>query len=322
MKRIFSTLLALSALAAASRADSEIVIAIRYLQAVGVSHSHLYLYRVDGKLLRQLTNDNSGQERNPLFSPDGTEIVFTRQIGAEDQLWSVEPLGKNLRRLDAAPEWYAQAKSSSFFTNLDDSPNLPPQPPEGQVQRYMPPDKSVEIICRKAGDDSDEVDGPDHGKNYLLRDLREKQEYVFGKMPGFLGAWDLLHRREDGSQQFLLEGPLRLAFCELHLDSMAGDTVFALDLVKHRFVRLGENWSLPIPLPGEPAFLVINDERYVAIPKSEKTANCSFIERWDANLEKVRYAKPGSAAISYGFSMYRPKGKPAVVCHLIPRLEP
>ena len=61
-----------------ARADSEIVIAIRYLHAQGTSHSHLYLYREDGKLLRQLTNDNSGQDSGPIFSPDGETVVFTR----------------------------------------------------------------------------------------------------------------------------------------------------------------------------------------------------------------------------------------------------
>jgi len=59
--------------------DSEIVVAIRYLQAVGTSHSHLYLYREDGKLLRQLTDDNSGQDVDPIFSPDGETIVLTRE---------------------------------------------------------------------------------------------------------------------------------------------------------------------------------------------------------------------------------------------------
>ncbi|OLD70758.1 MAG: hypothetical protein AUG90_00650 [Verrucomicrobia bacterium 13_1_20CM_4_55_9] len=46
-------------------AASEIVIAIRYLQTEGTSHSHLYLYREDGKILRQLTTDNSGQDVDP-----------------------------------------------------------------------------------------------------------------------------------------------------------------------------------------------------------------------------------------------------------------
>lgn len=58
---------------------SEIVIAIRYLQAQGTSHSHLYLYREDGKLLRQLTNDSSGQDAAPIFDASGETIVFTRK---------------------------------------------------------------------------------------------------------------------------------------------------------------------------------------------------------------------------------------------------
>ena len=66
-------------LAVQAKAASEIVIAMRYLQAEGTSHYHLYLYREDGKLLRQLTNDNSGQDSGPIFSSDGETIVFRRE---------------------------------------------------------------------------------------------------------------------------------------------------------------------------------------------------------------------------------------------------
>jgi len=48
-------------LATIARGASEIVIAIRYLRAQGTSHSHLYLYREDGKLLRQLTKTTLGR---------------------------------------------------------------------------------------------------------------------------------------------------------------------------------------------------------------------------------------------------------------------
>jgi hypothetical protein len=51
MKPLFRILIVAGALllaASISRGDSEIVIAIRYLQAQGTSHSHLYLYREDG----------------------------------------------------------------------------------------------------------------------------------------------------------------------------------------------------------------------------------------------------------------------------------
>src|SRR3984893_18881760 len=88
---------AFSVLAINLRAASEIVIAIRYLQAEGVSHSHLYLYRDDGKFLRQLTNDKSGQDIDPIFTPEGTNIVFTRQKTKSPlEFWSIEPLGGGL----------------------------------------------------------------------------------------------------------------------------------------------------------------------------------------------------------------------------------
>jgi hypothetical protein len=65
------------------RSASEIVIAIRYQQAEGMSYSHLYLYREDGKLLRQLTNDDSEQDSAPIFASDGNVIVFKGICSAE-----------------------------------------------------------------------------------------------------------------------------------------------------------------------------------------------------------------------------------------------
>src|SRR5258708_18504025 len=102
----------------AARGDSELVIAIRYLQAAGVSHAHLYLYREDGKLLRQLTNDNSGQDVDPIFAPNGEMIVWTREKPNDvREFWSIEPRGAGLKRLDNAPDWYTTTRSSPYFTN-------------------------------------------------------------------------------------------------------------------------------------------------------------------------------------------------------------
>jgi hypothetical protein len=53
MRPILRTLMIVSAVAiltAQAFADGEIVIAIRYLQAEGTSHSHLYLYRDIGRV--------------------------------------------------------------------------------------------------------------------------------------------------------------------------------------------------------------------------------------------------------------------------------
>jgi hypothetical protein len=317
--------LAAASVAMNAWADSEIVIAIRYLQAEGTSHSHLYLYREDGKLLRQLTNDNSGQDSRPIFASDGASIVFMHEKSNNTrEFWSVDPLGKTLKKLEAAPDWYTATKSSAYFTNVEPEESASPNPsasPEESASpsatpapTYKSPDDSVELILREdPNSEDDQIDGPGHGKHYLLRDLKNGTETEFDKIPGFYGVYGLLHESQDNNQHFLFDGPLRLAFFDLHLNSTDGDTVFALDLTGPRLVRLSPNWAAPILLPGEAAFLTFTENRYVPIPSSKKTANCSYMEHWDEKLNKVRYAPEKSAALCYGASMYRPGKNPSVV---------
>lgn len=308
-----------------ARGDSEIAIAIRYLQAQGTSHSHLYLYRDDGKLLRQLTKDDSGQDSAPIFSPDGDTIVFTREKPNNvHEFWSVRPRGTDLKKLDATPDWYVQAESSPYFTNVEPqeaasadataSPAESASPTATPVPTYKSPDGSFELILREdPNDEDDHIDGPGHGKHFVLRDLKTGTETEFSKVPGFYGAFELLHDSQDENRRFLFDGPLRLAFFDLHLNSTDGDTVFALDLTGPRLVRLSPNWATPIPLPGEPVFLTFTENRYVPIPGSKKTANCSYMERWDDKLNHIRYAREKSAAVCYGMSMYRRGLTPAVI---------
>ena len=317
--RVLIIISALAILTTQAWADAEIVIAVRYLQAEGTSHSHLYLYREDGKLLRQLTKDNSGQDSGPIFAEDGGMIVFTREKPNDvREFWSVDPLGKTLKKLDAAPDWYVGAKSSPYFTNIEPeestSATPAPSPAATPVPTYKSPDDSFELVLREdPKDEDDQGDGPGHGKHYLLRDLKTGAETEFDKLPGFYGVFGLLHEKQDKDQHFLFDGPLRLAFFDLHLNSTDGDTVFALDLTGPRLVRLSPNWAAPIPLPGEAAFLTFTENRYVPIPGSKKTANCSYMERWDEKLNKIRYAREKSAAVCYGASMYRPGLTPPTI---------
>lgn len=317
------------------RAASEIAVAIRYLQTQGVSHSHLYLYRDDGKFLRQLTNDTSGQDVDPIFSPDGATIVFTREKPNNSPLefWSVQPLGTDLKKLISAPDWYERTKTSPYFTNRDAEPTNGSSPVTsklaeggsptpstngagmiGERKSYKAPDGSIELILREdPSDPDDQVNGEKHGKHYVIRYLKTGLQADFGTLPGFVGVYEILHDRQNADRQFLFDGLLRVAFFGLHLNSTDGDTSFALDLNGPRFVRLSPNWAAPIPVAGEGAFLTLTENRYVPIPGTTKTANCSYIERWDAQLQKVRYARPNAAAVCYGASMYRPERTPAVI---------
>ncbi|MEY2551197.1 MAG: hypothetical protein QOG12_1341 [Verrucomicrobiota bacterium] len=297
---------------------SEIAVAIRYLQAQGESHAHLFLYREDGTLLRQLTKENVGQDLDPMFAPDGETIVFTREIAENKfEYWSIEPKGAGLKRLDAQPEWYAATKSATYFVwpEIEGSGDDESAPAFGErTQRFRAPDGSVELILKEVkGDEGDADNGPEHGKHYVLRDLKTDKSTGFPKIPGFEGAVEQLHLKGSKDTRFLLDPPLRVAFFAVHLNSTDGDTDYALDLANRRFVRLSPNWAAPFPVSGDGAFLTMTYNRYVPIPGSKKTANCSYLERWDGNLKKIRFAREGTAAICYGASMYRPAKTPPTV---------
>jgi hypothetical protein len=302
-----------------ARGDSEIVIATRYLQAKGTSHSHLYLYREDGKLLRQLTSENSGQDVDPIFSPNGETIVFTREKPNDArEFWSIDPRGTQLKKLDAAPDWYAAIKSSPVFTTAGEEESLSPSPTSSQQEEASPsatpesdqqggqhpsvtaldavaaaeerppetikaPDGLGEIFWRKGKQGK----GPEESLNWVMwfRDSKSGQETEIGRLPGF-PSFDPLQIRQGRDRDFLFEGPLRLAFFGTHLDSSSGSTVLAFNFNTRKLVRLSVNWATPIPLPGEAAFLTLTENRYVQIPGSSKTANCSYIERWGANLKE------------------------------------
>jgi hypothetical protein len=310
---MIAVLMALAAIAAiAAPVTSEIAVSIRYLQAQGVSHSQIFLFREDGKLLRQLTHNETGQLKSPVFAADGAAIIFTRMMpSGENEYWSVEPNGRSLNKLDAEPSWYAAAKTS---------PSLPPvpepEPTADDVSQPVAPDGSPilttpdgaqELILRYGDEVIQNV--PDtnvtnDGKHFQLRDVKTGKAVELGNVPGFSGL--------SSSADFLISPPLRVAFFYVHLNSSDGDTTFALNLTKPRIVDLSPNGAAPVPLPGEPAFLTYTEERYRPIPGSPKTGNCSYIDLWDAGLERVRYGRD-AAAVCYGASIFRPGRTPVTV---------
>src|SRR6266704_225026 len=241
---------AFSLIAINLRGASEIVIAIRYLQPKGTSHSHLYLYREDGKLLRQLTNDNSGQDVDPIFVPDGETIVFTREKPNDTrEFWSIDPRGTKLKKLDAAPDWYSATKSSPYFTSLQqgEEQSSSASPAATQEESGSPsatsesterpehssvttldavadakdrppatikaPDGSGELFWRKGEDKEDPLDWV-----MWFRDSKSGRETKIGKLRGF-PSFEPLQIGQNKDGQFLFDGPLRLVFFSCHLNS-------------------------------------------------------------------------------------------------------
>jgi Tol biopolymer transport system component len=58
----------------------------------------VFLSRSDGSGMRQLTNDPAN-DRNPTWSPDGSQITFMSNRDGMSQIWSIKPDGSGLRRL-------------------------------------------------------------------------------------------------------------------------------------------------------------------------------------------------------------------------------
>jgi hypothetical protein len=310
--------LALLAIPCAGRGDAEITVAIRYLQDEGVSHSHVYLFRKDGKLIRQLTREDAGQDSNPFFSPDGNMIVFTRTTDARVETWSIEPKGTGLRMLSEPPDWYRRASAAEGYSDPE-SPSKPA--PESDaftgkdgLAHFRLPDGSGDLVVQESSD----LQHP--GEKYFFDDAKTGKQVALGELSGAAGVFtlDAADRRH-----FLVERKLRLAFISLHLNSTDGNTTYALNFDTGSLSQLspsedGEEGGQsprnvsPIPLPGEPAFLSLTGVRYVPFGVKKKTANSSFLEYWDGSLRVVRFAHRG-ASLCYGASIYRPGEKPAAI---------
>jgi hypothetical protein len=292
---------------------AEVAASIRYLQAKGVSHSQIFLFRENGLLLRQLTHNDTGQLKNPVFAPDGATIVFTRVLwSGQKDYWSVQLNGSHMHKLDTAPAWYGAAKSSPHFGSDPPEPTTDdqgkPQPSWDPTPTYDTPDGAQQLAIIRS------EDGNKEGELYELRDLKSGKAVKLGDVPGWeiLDEVMYLNGAGDAETVFLISPPLRAAFFSTHLNTTDGETTYALNLAKPRIVRLSPNWAVPVPLPGEPAFLTYTEERYRPIPGSPKTGNCSYIDYWGANLAKVRYGR-ATAAFCYGASMYRPGRTPPTI---------
>jgi hypothetical protein len=285
-----------------------LAIAIRYLQIHGVSHSHIYLYRGDGKLLQQLTDDKIGQDFDPIFSPDGSEVVFKKVRNTADEFWLIKLDGTGLHRLDCAPQWYTQAvfqKPPRFdyppFVSLPSDPDqqrLADYVKAGEVV-YNAPDNSVAIVLKDKLSEADPAKDW-YPKDLYLRESQDRTDALISELP-FVSleasssrAENVMRRTAVAGQRyepksqdaagaldgvlacngspFLFVGDLRVAFLRQHRGSTFCEGFFALDINTRRLRELIPNCGDIIPLKGRPAFFCICNERYPA-------------RRWQANCE-------------------------------------
>ena len=188
------------------------------------------------------------------------------------------------------PHYDVLGLHGQLYQNADDEPE------------FETPDGAQRLIETSSGK------GDDCCREFAVQNVKTGESVKVENPPEvFQPPLGVMRSHEDPKRVFLTTSPLRVVFIWNHLNSTEGDTTHALDLNTLKFVSLSANWAAPFPLPHEPAFLTYTEDRYRLIPGSEKLANSSYIDHWDAKLERVRPLRPGCCgAVCYGASMYCP----------------
>jgi Tol biopolymer transport system component len=105
-----------------------------------------FVVRPDGSDLRQVVPDTTGAI-SVQWSPDGTELAFTSELGAENQIWTVHPDGTGLRQLttgtdgsvSAVPVWSPDGANLLFQRKMDGTVTLWTMNADGSAQTQLTP---------------------------------------------------------------------------------------------------------------------------------------------------------------------------------------
>lgn len=311
--------------------EARLVVAIRYLQPTGTSHAHLFLYTGNGKLVRQLTNASDGQDRDPVFSPDGKTIVFRRESHSKNDFWQIAVENGKSQRITLVPSWYFSVLKErpgqfDFTSGAIDANDKEIEGSSTVTENYYrAPNGTTEIVVKPRGDadatgwprepwlkEKDKSDTRVSELPFTAFDhsgAKEENEMRYGPdKPNELdidSAGDLDDVMVYQGSPYLWFPPLRIAILRQHRGSTDGEGYFALDLNSRTLHEIAPNSSEILIVEGVLGFFCVAHERYLPLGDGKRTVNCSFLDLWNGQLERTRFCAP-KAAVFYGGCLYLP----------------
>lgn len=328
-----------------SAADSpqSVVVAIRYYLTEGTSHGHLYLFGPDANAVRQLTRDDSGQDHDPVFAPDGRSIVYRRRMASGEQWRSIRTSGEGDQALEQAPAWHQKSAAAPACFDYPEDVPIPDQPGRERSYAASKPGDIVfkmdggefELVLKDGAHQADPKEPSWYPKTPFLRAKGQDEDVSMETFPvfgpkrdrGVAAFWtgplprglvaDEKEPNEDcdvfgnvaesvlllDDSPFVVVPPMRAAFFSQHRGSTLGSGLFAADLNTRRLFELSPNGGSIFPLPRLPLFACVCDQLYLPLGNGKMTVNCSYLDLWDARMLRIRFAEK-RPAIFYGASLF------------------
>jgi hypothetical protein len=127
-----------------------------------------------------------------------------------------------------------------------------------------------------------------------LKTRGSSSEVALASLPGFQPLYSPGDFLEVDGSPFIPEAGNEALFLTRHVDSTAGDDLWALDLRSLRWTEMSDNAGLMYVVAGRSGVILIHSSRYDPLGKSGKYVNCGYFEFWDATLRPTRLAPPTS----------------------------
>lgn len=283
-------------------APKSVVVSVRVLQIKGRSHHHLYLYRGDGTLARELTTGTGFDNRDPVFSPDGRVVAFHRRSVARRDatpgdtfLMNVD--GTHLRKCEdtSGPAWMRQPRSmtpmdgevslwrdegDAEITQTSASFPAPPVPP---TWRAIPsPDGRWEVRRVPSGK-------ADTAAGVFMWDRQEETTIPLAKCTGFQSA-DWLVAGATGDPWLRVGGRCVFVYAQ-HMGSTYGNAYYAVSPESRELIDVASGGASILTDRQLSGFFLLEDSRYEALGDG-RTVNCTYLTWWGPGLKSATYSKP------------------------------
>jgi TolB protein len=141
------------------------------------TNMEIFVADADGTNLTQLTQF-PGTDTAPRWSPDGTHMAFTRDLGGNAELFVMNADGSDVRRLTTNPgpdglaDWSPDGKTLVYVANVDGQVDLLLISPDGGEPEFFTKSRAVEGTPRWSPDGSTIAYRGDYGTEVIFRPLR------------------------------------------------------------------------------------------------------------------------------------------------------